>query len=88
MSNHVKSAFRIAELALDSLETIQRLTHFGGEGATAALASISNIVGVLQDGIAGKSSPADVERELAELKTHLADNDSAADAALRQKFDR
>lgn len=87
MSNHTKDALKMASLAIDSLETIQRLTQFGGGGATAALASISHLVGILQHGLEGKATPLDVYREIGALRARIGDNDAAADAALAAKFD-
>lgn len=83
---NAKDALKIAEIAIDHLDVIQDLTKFAGAGASAALASISHIVGILKAGVDGKVAAADVARELAELRTRLAANDTAADTALDKKF--
>lgn len=88
MSSHTKEALKMAAIAIDGLEMIQGLTRFGGPGATAALATISNIVGTLQHGLDGKTTPDAVASELDALRAQLLNNDDAADAELREKFDK
>ncbi len=84
---NTKDALRMAVVAIDGIDLIQRLTKFGGAGATSALASISNVAGLLQAGAEGKLTSAEVASELLEMRDRLADNDSAADAELMAKFD-
>lgn len=83
-----KSALRMAAVAIDGLEIIQGMTKVGGPRAAAALQAIDKVVSALKDGLDGVASPQAVANEIEALKTLLAENDTAADAALREKFGR
>ncbi len=85
---NTRDALRMAQLAIDSLGMIQGLTRHSGGGATAALASISHIVGTLQSGLDGKATPAEIATQLLELRERISDNDAAANAAVDAKFDK
>lgn len=54
--------------------------------ADAVLEVVAAALHALDESIGGK--PIDVEARLAALRLRIADNDSAADAALAEKFDR
>lgn len=83
-----KDALRMAGLAIDGLEIIQGMTKIGGDRAAAALKAIDKVVTSLRDGLDGVASPQAVANELDALRNSLAENDAAADAALREKFGR
>lgn len=76
----------LLETLPDVLETIQKLTHFGGEKAEAALVGIRAAVSALQHGIDGKLTKAEVLARIKALHDELASNDAEADAALKNKF--
>lgn len=88
MSTTVKDALKMAGLAVDGLELIQGLTGVGGLPAAKALQAIDKVVKTLRDGMEGKTSPEIVARDLDSLRAELLNNDAAADAALREKFER
>ena len=84
---NIKDALRMAALGVDGLQLIQNLTSVGGDKAEAALKAIDAIVQSLQDGFDGTTTPDVVATELDVLRTRLAQNDEAALARLRERFD-
>jgi len=93
MSN-AKDVLKVTGTVVDSLDVIQGFTGVGGPGADAALAAIGKIVGMLQEGLAGKTSPEIVAADLREWRAHLDvltnaidDKNAEIDERARHKFD-
>lgn len=83
-----KDALKMLGVALDGLETIQKLTNVGGDRAGEALTAISLVVEALQEGFTGKTSPDVVHAQLKAHQDAIAAGDIAAQAALHDKFDK
>lgn len=81
-----RDALKMAAVAIDGLELIQRLTKVGGDKAGAALATIDSLVASLQAGLDGKLSPQAVLARIDLLRDSIRANDAAADAAAAAKF--
>lgn len=89
-----KDILKVTSTVVESLDVIQGFTGVGGSGADAALAAIGKIVGMLKDGLAGKTSPEIVDADLKEWRSHLGVLVGAIDAKnadiderARHKFD-
>ena len=82
-------AFDMAELAVDGLNAIA-LSVGGATAITAGsvLTVVRVILATLEEGFEGKITAERVREELKKLTDNLATNDSAADAALKDKFEQ
>ncbi len=82
-------AFDMAELAVDGLNAIA-LSVGGATAVTAGgvLTVVRVILATLEEGFEGKITPERVREELKKLTDNLAVNDTAADAALADKFEQ
>lgn len=78
----------LAGLAQHGLGLISKLTHNSTDDrAVEVLAGIRGVLAVLHAGADGSVTPESCRSALAALNDKLRDNDAAADAALRAKFD-
>jgi len=84
----VQDALKFADVFFDNLDGMQALTQFGSEGASAALATLSNVIGILQNARDGKIAPVDADAEIKTLLGGRAENRAAARARLDKKFDK
>lgn len=77
---------KLIEPAFGLLAIAATLTGVGGPAAPIAIKVLDAAVKAIAAGAEGKLTGAQVLAELAKLKSMLAANDAAADAALRARF--
>lgn len=77
---------QMGETAIGGLETIEKLTHVGGDKVDAALAGIRAVLHALREGFANLDSPQSVLSRIEQLHDHIVTGDAEALAALKAKF--
>jgi hypothetical protein len=77
---------KLIEPAFALVGVVQAATNLGGPMAATAIKVLEAAVKAIGAGAEGKLTNAQVMAELAKLKSMLASNDAAADAALRARF--
>lgn len=83
---NARTMLQMGEAAVGALETIEKLTHVGGDKAVAALAAIRAVLDTLKQGFEGKLSAQAVLTRVEEFHEHITTNDAAAIAELRKRF--
>jgi hypothetical protein len=83
-----RSVLQMAEAAVGALETIEKLTHIGGDKAEAALAAIRGVIHTIDQGFAGELSPQAVLSQAETFHAHVATGDAAALELLKRRFNR
>lgn len=83
----IDNGLRLAQIALNALAEISRLTKtVKDDRAAAVLRAIHMFASTFQRGVEGKITPSLVDTALLTLKETLAGNDAKADAALKKRF--
>ncbi len=83
---NARTIFEMGGAVLGALESIERLTHVGGDKADAALLAIRAVLEAVEHGFKGHLLPADVLKQIDQLELHIATNDAAALAILHERF--
>ncbi len=74
-------------LLIDGIDAIAAITETTkDDDAVAALKAIGAAIGHVKAGVEGKASPEAVQHAIADLRSRLAGNDAAVDAALKSRF--
>lgn len=88
LTDDLKRAAGMMEVAVQGLEQVQKLTHVGGDQAAEALIAIEAGLAAITAGFDGSMTPDEVRQQLASLTTSIGANDGEADANLaNKKFD-
>lgn len=82
----IKKAANYVVPAISALEAIAAATGLGGPVAGTALHVIDAIVHSFLKGVTDGTPPAEILAEIERLRTSLAANDAAADAALGRRY--
>jgi len=82
------NAIQMAQCAEAALGIIEKLAKLGGNQAEAALAAIRGVLSTLREGFDGKLAPQAVLMQIENMQTSLAENDEAAIAELKARFER
>lgn len=81
-----RKAIKMAEVALDGLDLIEKVTGLGGHTAEQALAVTRAALAALRKGFAGESSPQTVLAQIEQLHDKLSANDAVIEELAREKF--
>jgi hypothetical protein len=83
----IDSGLRLAQIALQALAEISRLTKsVKDDRAADVLRAIHKFASTFQRGVEGKVTPTMVDEAFTLLKTSIAGNDARVDAALKKRF--
>lgn len=87
IQDYLRQGADLLDIAVNTLDAISKLTkNVTDDRAVAILKAISAVVDTAQNGFAGKVTPAEVKKSFASFTDGLADNDAAAEKALKDKF--
>lgn len=87
LTDDLKKAAGMMEIAVQGLEQVQKLTHVGGDQAAEALIAIEAGLAAITAGFDGTMTPDEVRQQLASLTTSIGANDGEVDANLASRFD-